>query len=188
MSLFNKFKTQAQSIGSSISESTSKLSSDIISSSKDSAKLTGLKAEITSIEGQLNIAYQDIGKKYVDNLVKNNGEKVEQVLQDTLNRIEPLLERKMALEEELIEIEKLMKDQIVIQEKAIFQKEFDDEKEKLEKALKLDVISQGEFETKLAKARVKLDNFDNIRKTKKQHEMGLISKEEMQEKLAALGA
>lgn len=67
MSLLNKFKTQAQSIGSSIGESTSKLSGDIVSSTKDNAKLAGLKSDIASIDGQLNIAYQDIGRKYIEN-------------------------------------------------------------------------------------------------------------------------
>lgn len=188
MSLLNKFKTQAQSIGSSIGESTSKLSGDIVSSTKDNAKLAGLKSDIASIDGQLNIAYQDIGRKYIENLIKNDGANLEAVLQDTIERIDPLIKRKDDLEAEVIAIEKQLKDQIVIQEKAVFQKEFDGEKEKLEKALKLDIISQDEFDAKLAKARVKLDNFDEIRKTKKQHEMGLIDREELKEKLTALGA
>ena len=74
-----------------------------------------------------------------------------------------------------------------MEEKAIFQKEYDQEKDKLEKAVKLDVISVAEKEQKLAKARLKLDNFDTIRKVKKQYEMSLISKDELNEKLAALG-
>jgi len=44
------------------------------------------------------------------------------------------------------------------------------------------------MEEKLAKARLKLDNFDNIRKLKKQEEMGLITKTELAEKLAVFGA
>ena len=188
MGLFNKIKTQATTISSNISESTSKLSSDMSTSMKENSKLSAIRSEITSIEGQLNIGYQDIGKKYVENLLENQGQNIETVLQEALNRVEPLLEKKIELEDEAIEIEKKLKDQIIIQEKAIFQKEYDQEKEKLEKAVKLDVISEQEKEQRLAKARLKLDNFDTIRKVKKQHEMGLISKEELKEKLAALGA
>ncbi|MGO2331859.1 MAG: hypothetical protein ACTH59_09600 [Pseudoalteromonas nigrifaciens] len=188
MGLFNKIKTQASTIGSNISDSTSKLGSDIATSAKENAKLSAIRTEITSIEGQLNIGYKDIGKKYVENLLANQGENVEVTLQEPLARIEPLLEKKIELEDEAIEIEKKIKDQIIIQEKAIFQKEYDQEKEKLEKAVKLDVLSKEEMEEKLAKARLKLDNFDNIRKLKKQEEMGLITKTELAEKLAAFGA
>ena len=166
MGLFNKIKTQASTIGSNISDSTSKLGSDIATSAKENAKLSAIRAEITSIEGQLNIGYKDIGKKYVENLLANQGENVEVTLQEPLARIEPLLEKKIELEDEAIEIEKKIKDQIIIQEKAIFQKEYDQEKEKLEKAVKLDVLSKEEMEEKLAKARLKLDNFDSIRSLK----------------------
>lgn len=187
MGLFNKIKTQANSIGSNISDSTSKLSGDILSSHKDNAKISAIKSNIASIDGQLEIGYLDIGKKYVDNLVHNNGENVELVLEETLSRIEPLLEKRAELEEESIKIEKGLKDQIVLQEKAAFQKEFDEEKEKLEKALKMDVITSDELNTRLAKAKLKLDNFDAIRKVKKQKEMGLISKEECKAQLESLG-
>lgn len=188
MGLFNKIKTQATSIGSNISDSTSKLSSDMSTSLKENSKLSAIRSEITSIEGQLSIGYQDIGKKYVENLIQNQGQNVEAVLQESLNRVEPLLEKKIELEDQAIEIEKKLKDQIIIQEKSLFQKEYDQEKEKLEKALKLDVISEDEMAEKLAKARMKLDNFDEIRKVKKQHEMNLITKDELKDKLAALGA
>lgn len=94
MGLFDKIKTQANTIGTNISESTSKLTSDISTASKEKSKLSAINSEITSINGQLNIAYQDIGKKYVSNLVDNKGENVEAVLKDTLDRIEPLLEKK----------------------------------------------------------------------------------------------
>ena len=50
------------------------------------------------------------------------------------------------------------------------------------------MITEQEKEQKLAKARLKLDNFETIRKVKKQHEMGLISKQELKDKLADLGA
>ena len=73
------------------------------------------------------------------------------------------------------------------EEKDIFQREFDAEKSKLDKALKMDVISQEEYNEKLSKESLKLENFDQIRKVKKQYEMDLISKEEMTSKLLVLG-
>ena len=98
MGLFNKIKTQATTIGSNISESTSKLSSDMSTSMKENSKLSAIRSEITSIEGQLNIGYQDIGKKYVENLLENQGQNIESALQEALNRVEPLLEKKNELE------------------------------------------------------------------------------------------
>ncbi|WP_462165343.1 hypothetical protein [Pseudoalteromonas sp. GB43] len=53
--------------------------------------------------------------------------------------------------------------------------------------MKLDVLTEKEMQDKLARAQLKLDNFDNIRKVKKQYDMQLISKEELNEKLAAFG-
>jgi len=49
MGLFNKIKTQASTIGTNISDSTSKLSSDIATSAKENAKLSAIRSEITSI-------------------------------------------------------------------------------------------------------------------------------------------
>lgn len=188
MGFFNKIKTHASSIGSNISDTTSKLSGDIFTATKDNAQLVAIKAEISSIEGQLSIGYQAIGKKYVENLLSNEGKDVEVVLEETLNSLEPLLAKKIGLENEAIEIEKCLKDQIILQEKSIFQKEYDSKKEKLDKALKMDVLSKDEHVAKLAQAKLKLDNFDNIRKLKKQKEMDLITQDELTEKLTALGA
>ncbi|NRD73688.1 hypothetical protein HQQ94_10640 [Shewanella sp. VB17] len=188
MGFFNKIKTQANTIGTNISDSTAKLGGDIFTSTKDNAKLIAIKAKISSIEGQLHIGYQGIGKKYVENLMNNEGKKVEDVLADTLSSIEPLLEKKITLENEAIEIEKSLKDQIKLQEKAIFQKEYDSEKEKLDRALKMEIISEDDHERRLGNAKRKLDNFDTIRKLKKQHEMKLITEDELTAKLISLGA
>ena len=186
MGFFNKIKTQASSIGNSISDSVGQVSGDALTASKENAKLIAIKAEIASIDGNLEIAYKEIGKKYVEHLAKT-GEYFEIGVKNTLMQIEPKLEQKEKLENELIEIEKMLKDQLIMQEKAQFQREFDEEKAKLDKAYKMDVISKDEYDTKLAKIQTKLNNFEEIRKIKKQYEMELISEQEMKQKLASLG-
>ena len=60
------------------------------------------------------------------------------------------------------------------------------EKNKLDKALAMDVLSQDEYDVKLAIAKKKVDNFDEIRRVKQQAEMGLITKEEKDARLRAL--
>ena len=186
MGFFDKMKTQASTLGRSINDTTAKLSSDFFVASRENAKLTSIKAEIDSIEGDLQIAYNEIGKKYVEH-ISTTGEYFEIGVQDTIKRIEPKLDRKQILEKEAIEIQKMLKDQLVMQEKATFQREYDETKEKLYKALKMDIISESEYSNKLAIAKEKLDNFDEIRRIKKQCEMELITKDEMDEKLSSLG-
>ena len=186
MGFFGKLKTQASSIGNSIGDAGSKLSGDILTSSKENAKLIAIKGEIASIDGNLDIAYKEIGKKYVEHIAKT-GEYFEIGVKDTLKHIEPKLEKKEELENELIEIEKKLKDQLIMQEKAIFQKEFDEEKGNLDKALKMDIISEDDYKAKLLIIQSKLDNFEEIRKVKKQYEMELITEEELEEKLSLLG-
>ena len=186
MGFFNKMKTQASNIGSAIGDTAGQVGGDVLTSSKENAKLIAIKAEIASIDGNLEIAYKDIGRKYVEH-VANTGEYFEIGAKATMTQIEPKLEKKEELENELIEIEKMLKDQLIMQEKAVFQREFDAEKAKLEKAYKMDVISKDDYEAKLSKAQSKLDNFEEIRRVKKQYDMDLITEDEMNEKLSSLG-
>ena len=50
----------------------------------------------------------------------------------------------------------------------------------------MDLLTQEEYDAKLAVAKKKVDNFEQIRKVKQQAEMGLITQEEMEAKLAEL--
>jgi len=186
MGFFNKMKTQASNIGNAVGDTLGQVAGNTVVSSKENAKLVGIKSEIASIDGELEIAYKEIGKKYIDH-VANTGEYFEIGVKNILEQIDPKLTKKEELESELIEIEKKLHDQLIMQEKAIFQREFDEEKAKLDKAYKMDIISKDEYEAKLSKAKAKLDNFEEIRKVKKQYEMNLITEEEMNKKLSLLG-
>jgi len=186
MGFFNKVKTQASNIGSAVSDSVGQVSGGALASSKENAKLVAIKAEIASINGNLELAYKEIGRKYIEH-VANTGEYFEIGVKDTMTQIEPKLEKKEELENELIEIEKILKDQLIMQEKAVFQREFDEETAKLNKAYKMDVLSKADYDAKLLKAQTKLDNFEEIRRVKKQYDMDLITKDEMNEKLSSLG-
>ena len=50
----------------------------------------------------------------------------------------------------------------------------------------MDVISQDEYEIKIAIAKKKVDNFELIRKVEQQAEMGIITKEEKAHKIKEL--
>ncbi|MCL1127883.1 hypothetical protein [Shewanella surugensis] len=185
MSFLNKIKAQVTNLGDGVSATTSKLAGNVLTSSKENSKLMAIKAEIASIDGDLEFAYKDIGKKYIEHVTRT-GQSIEFGVQDTLVQIAPKLDKKTQLENEAIEIEKALKDQLIMQEKAAFQNEFDEEQAKLDKALKMDVISKEEHTEKLLKAKKRVDNFINIRKIEKQFEMALISKDEKEQRIALL--
>ncbi|WP_299495059.1 hypothetical protein [uncultured Shewanella sp.] len=185
MSFLNKMKAQVNNLGDGVSATTSKLAGNVLTSSKENSKLVAIKGEIASIDGDLEFAYKAIGKKYIDHVAKT-GQAFEFGVQDTLMQIAPKLDKKSQLENEAIEIEKNLKDQLIMQEKAAFQNEFDEEQAKLDKALKMDVISKAEHTEKLLKAKKRVDNFIDIRKVEKQYEMDLISKAEKEERIAEL--
>lgn len=185
MGFLNKMKAQVSNISDGVSSGTSKIAGNVLTSSKENSKLLAIKGEITSIDGDLEFAYKEIGKKYVEHIAKT-GESFEFGVQETLIAIAPKLDKKEELENEAIEIEKALKDQLLMQEKAAFQKEFDEVKSKLDKALKMDVISESDHSEKLSKAKKRVDNFIEIRKIEKQYDMGLISEDEKNEKIEHL--
>ena len=53
----------------------------------------------------------------------------------------------------------------------------------MDKARDLDVISEDEYDDKLAQARKKLENFETLKKIQMQYEMDIITKEEYEEKV-----
>ena len=185
MGFFNKMKTQASNIGASVSQSAAKVAGDTMTSAKENAKIIAINNEINSLEGDLLVAYQEIGKKYVEYLIAG-GDSVDINAKETLVHVNKKLDKKEVLQNELAGIEKELSNQLVMQEKSKFQAEFESEKEKLDKALKMDLIDNDDYKIKISKAKKRVDNFDAIRKVEKQYEMELISEDEKDEKLAEL--
>ena len=85
-----------------------------------------------------------------------------------------------------IQLEKEIKQKDILREKAVVEEEFLAEKSKLDKALGMELLSQDEYDAKLAIAKKKVDNFVEIRRIKQQAEMGLITEAEKNAKLNAL--
>ena len=103
-----------------------------------------------------------------------------------LKLMEPKLMQKKDLQAKIVELEKKIKDQNVLREREAAEAEFIRERDKLEKALQMDVISQAEYDEKVAIARKKLDNFEEIKRVEKQLEMNLITREEYAAKMQTL--
>lgn len=96
------------------------------------------------------------------------------------------LTKKAELEAQIIELEKQMKNNSVLREKQAAEAEYLAEKSKLDKALGMDIISQQEYDERLAVAKKKVDNFEEIRRVEQQYSMKLITKEEKEAKIKAL--
>lgn len=94
--------------------------------------------------------------------------------------------KKKELENQLAEVEKRAKQNALIREKTKAEEAFEQEKGVLDKALAMEILSKEEYEQKLNIARKKVENFEEIKKIEQQFEMGIITKEEKDEKINAL--
>lgn len=94
--------------------------------------------------------------------------------------------KKKELENQLAEVEKRAKQNTLLREKTKAEESFEQEKGVLDKALAMEIISKEEYEQKLNIARKKVENFEEIKKIEQQFEMGIITKEEKNEKINAI--
>ena len=185
MGLFDRMKTTASGIGSSLATGIGQVAGKATVEAKEAAKITAIKADIAAVQAEINTAYVVIGKAYVDTAVA--GKEVSDIgVGPTLKLLEPKLEKKMELEKELIALEKALGDSQILQERQILQRELDAQKEKLEKALAMGVISAEDYGAKLAQAGKRLEHFEDIRKLDKQKELGLLTQEEYDAKVKAM--
>lgn len=94
--------------------------------------------------------------------------------------------KKKELENQLAEVEKRAKQNTLLREKTKAEESFEQEKGVLNKALAMEIISKEEYEQKLNIAKKKVENFEEIKKIEQQFEMGIITKEEKDEKINAI--
>lgn len=141
---------------------------------KDQATISALKMEISGIEEEINTAYVQVGRRYVDYVIKT-GEMVGIDVSDILKVLDPKMTRIEEIKKEIIQLERKMKDSEIVREKEKAEQEFLVEKEKLDKALTMELISQEEYNEKIKIAQKKVDNFEELRKIEQKYEIGLIS-------------
>jgi hypothetical protein len=123
-----------------------------------------------------------IGKKYVEYVIES-GEMPGIDVYDILHLMDPKLERKQELQQKIIELEKRIKNEKILREKQAAENDYYEQKEKLEKALAMEIIDKAEYEKRVDSLKKKLDNFELIRKLEQQVQMGLITEEEKNAKL-----
>lgn len=169
-----------------IKEVMNKMSYDTSTTSSDHANLNKLETEIKSINNEVESAYTQIGRKVIEYIDKFGEPLPNLDINDILNVLSPKLERKEELEKQCIEIQKRLKDQEVLRAKNKLIDEFEFEKEKLDKALAMDVITISEYDDKINRFRSRIDNFDDIRKIEAQYNLGIISLDEKNDKISKL--
>ena len=185
MGLFDRIKTTASGVGASLATGVGQIAGKATVEAKEAAKITAVKADIAAVQAEIDTAYTAIGKAYVDAAVA--GKEVSDIgAGPTLKLLEPKLEKKMELEKELIALEKALGDSQILQERQILQRELDAQKEKLDKAKAMGVISDEDYNAKLAEAGKRLEHFEDIRKLDKQKELGLLTQAEYDAKVKAL--
>lgn len=185
MGLFDKVAKTATNMGRSALNTASNVGSTIGVAAQDQSELAALKMQVNVIEQELDSSYVQIGRRYVDYVVAS-GEMPGIDVSDILKLIDPKIEQKQELERQIVALEKKIKDNAILREKQMAEQVYLDEKAKLDKALSMDILSQDEYDAKLAIAKKKCDNFEQIRKIEQQYDMKLISKEERDAKIKEL--
>ena len=167
MGLFNRIKTGIGGAVSGMAKGAGTMAAKGTVEAKEQAKIVAVKADITALQSEIDLGYSAIGKLYVDKLIQ--GEDLPDIgAAKTLKMLEPKLEKKMELEKELIELEKALDNSIIMQEMAVLESEFEAQKAKLDKAKGMGVLSDADYDAKIAQARKKIDHFEEIRMLKKQ--------------------
>ena len=185
MSFFDNLVNNGKALGNQISSAMGNAANQTGVDAKNSAERTSLEMEIATLNNELDKSYLLIGHKYVEYLIVM--EKDPEIdIADVLKLMAPKLKKKKELEDKLAALEKEDKEQHIIAQKLEFEREYQEQKTKLDKALTMDIITEEEYKNKLMVYKNKVDHFDEMRKIKAQYEMGIIDASEMHMKLRAI--
>ncbi len=139
--------------------------------------ISKLKAEIVRIEGQLQPIYTALGKKYAESGSEDFN------ADEELKAIAEKKQEIANLKNEILEVEKSKMNNKLAEKKKAFEAKINSEKEKLDKALALGVITQEEHDSKVSEQQKKLDNYDEIARIEEQFDLGIISNEEKEQRI-----
>ncbi len=182
MDLFEKATKTVKDVGESVIDSAKSFGSSFYNSSKEQSELAGMKVQKSVIVKRLQESYAEIGKKYVDYMADSDGGEAFDV-SEIIEAMQPDLEKLDKIEASITEKELNIKREEEQRGRKKAKLEFEAEKNKLDKAFQMDIISQEEYDEKLLAAQKKLDNYELLKKIRMQLQMGIISKEEYTEKV-----
>lgn len=180
-----KYKTVDNVGESSMERRETASTSDNYTKSQKEAEITNLKKEIQTVENDLDAAYIQIGRRFIEK-AEITKDYCGLEIDDILRVMQPKIEKKKELDKQLVMIEKSIREIDILREKEKADLEFKDEKSKLDKALAMDVLTKQEYEQRLSVAKKKAYNFEEIRRVNQQFDMKLITAEERDEKIRLL--
>lgn len=185
MDMFEKATKAVKEVGETVIDSAKSLGTTIYSSSKEQSELAGMKVQKSVLEKKLQDSYAEIGRRYVSYISSAEGNEafnVSDILETMRPELDKLAELENAIEEKKMNAKKEEEERL--QKKA--QDEYDLEKAKLDRALNMDILSQEEYDEKLAVVQKKLDNYEQLRKIDMQLQMGIITRDEYVQKVDRL--
>lgn len=185
MGFFDKVTQTASKAGRSVVTSAGKIGSSVTAAAHEQSELMQLKSQLNVLNQELDSFYIQIGRRYID-YVLETGEMPGIDASDLLKLIDPKMMEKEEVEQKIIALEKEIKEKSVLRDKQQAEKDYLTEKSKLDKALSMDIISQDDYEIRLAIAKKKFDNFEEIRRIEQQENMGLITNVEKDAKIKEL--
>lgn len=181
MAFFDNLKNTAGALGKNAKNVVNTSATD----AKDASEIAEIKRELDSIENDITSGYTQVGKKFIDYVIKTS-EMPGIDVSDILKMLEPKFERRDELQAKMIEIEKRKKDRTLLQEKSAVEAQVQAEIEKLNKALAMDLIGQDEYDSKVSQLNKRIENFEAIKKIQQKCEMGIITAAERDKEIEAL--
>lgn len=178
MGLFDNIKV----LTNNVSKNVSVLADNVAVAAKETQKINSMKKEVSILDAEINKAYTEIGRKLVEHILATN-EMPNIDIKDTLNILDVKMTKKTEIKNAIIEIEKAKKDQLILHEKERAMETYLKEKEKLDNALAMNVITTDEYNKKILPHQNKITYFDEIKNIEQQYSMSIISFEEKNDKI-----
>ncbi|MBY0754304.1 hypothetical protein K5V21_02435 [Clostridium sardiniense] len=179
--LFKNIKNMTESIGKNVSD----LANTIAVTTREQDKINIMEKEIKCLNLEIKSVYAEIGERFVEHKNLNNEIGTFNV-DDVLNTLDSKIAKREELKAKVVEASKELNDKLILQEKKKVKEQFESEKEKLDKALAMDIINKDEYLKKLKVHENKVIYFDEIKNIEKQYEIKIISYDEKNEKIKSI--
>lgn len=176
--ILKNLKIMSESIGKNVSD----LANTITVTAKEQDKINKMEKEVKVLDTEIKSAYEEIGKRVVS-YIEINGEIQNLELNDIFSILAPKISKKEDLKNEIIKATKELDNKIILQEKKRAAEQFEKEKEKLDKALSMDIINKKEYVNKIKIHENRLKYFEEIKNIEKQYDIKIISYDEKNEKI-----
>lgn len=152
-------------------------SKNLSNTMKAQEEINSLERELQENSKKLECLYAQLGEIYYKNLSKTEEENIFEI-DEILPLIKDRINNETKIRENIVKAENNLKDIKKSIEKQKLKDEFNKKKEKLDNALKENIINQEEYDEKLASYQHKLDLSDEIIRIKEQYNLSIINEEE----------